>query len=263
MMRILQRGFKYLIGCTIAVLVCITAIPSWAAITGPTVTNSVTTDLSVTTQTTSLTIGSCTQCAVFACVAQEGNTGVKPTGIAFNTSENFTEIVTATRTFAGVEIIVTLFRLINPTVTTANAVVSFNAAGNNDRALGSSFLLYQGVDQSTPAEASNTANNTGTTLTVSTNSLSANAVGIDCAYGDASGGLTVDGAQTMDVDRALNTNAGGQGVSHIAIASPGAQAMTWTQSSDDWVHVIAIVKPYSAASTCNGGLPMLGIGIGC
>ncbi len=257
---------KTLAGLLISLLIFLTAVPSWAAITPVSGTNSAANDVSVTTQTTSVTIGSCTQCVLFACVVNEGDTAVKPTGVTFNTSENFTEVETAIRSFGGVEIVATLFRLINPTVTTANAVVSFTAVGNNNRALGSSFILFAGVDQSTPVEAHQTANNVGTTLTVSADSLTANAMGIDCAYGDAAGGLTVNGAQSLDVDRVLNTNAGGQGFSHIAITSPGTQAMTWTQSSDDWVHVMAILKAYvaAAASTSSGQGACMVLGVrGC
>ncbi len=204
--------------------------PAWAAITFTQVTNNTITALSAVTDTTSVTIPSCTNCILLACVANGGNTAVEPTTVIFNTAEAFSKIVVANRSNGGAENVASIWSLALPTVTTANVVTTMASAGSTDRSgLAVSFLLYQGVDSIEDFEL-NTG--TGTTATVTSTTVTANAWVVDCVEGDHNGGLTVDGSQTMRVDRVMNL-ADGQGASDIVVASPGAQVMTWTQTSED------------------------------
>jgi hypothetical protein len=260
--------YRLLLLSLIPLLVFLTAIPTWAAISFTAVTNSGTADANVATETTSVNVTTCTQCVLVACVVNESNTGVKPTGVTFNTTENFVEVDTANRS-NGTENVATIYVLVNPTVTTANAVVTFSNSNQTDRGVASSFLLYQGVDQSTPSEAHNTATGSASPLGVSVTTVSANAWVVDCANGEDSGGLTISGSANQRVHRVAGGVQIGQGVSDIAVVSPGAQAMAWTQAAGDWAHVALALKAYVApasgvgVSGCGAAMLLLGKGAGC
>lgn len=259
--------FRYFTGCLISLLVCLTAMPSLAAVAVQSTTDGPTT-LSATTNTTSLTVSAGSDLVVVACVNSSGGAGVDATAIQYNAAENFSKIGVATRVWNGInEAYAAMWYLVNPTVTTANAVVTFPSTAN-DRTQRVTYLVLTGAAQTGTVDIHGGNNGTGTTATVSMDTVTANALLIDCAFGDHVDGLTVDGTQTMRMDNVPSGQSNGSGVSTKATTTPGTQSMTWTQTSAEWnIYAAAINEVQAVASTgvsgCGAAMILLGKGAGC
>lgn len=259
---------KFFFGCLISLLVCFTALPSWAAISFVQVTDG-TLAHSISSQTTSVTIPSCTNCILVACavsVHSNSNANVV-TGVTFNGTAFTQGAVSAFNSTTPRRMTTQIWYLVNPTVTTANAITTWTNS-DNDRFAVSSFLLFDGVDQTTPIDAS--TNGTGVNATsVSDNitTVTADAWIMDCAVGLDDAGLTVGSGQTVRIDRVGGT--GGvfesQGASTVdGKATPGTEAMDWTQAGAlGLINSMVALRPFvSGGATCKGGLMLLGVG-GC
>jgi hypothetical protein len=222
-----MRLFRWLLTFTLLAL----PVVSEAAIAFVSVTNAAAA-VSVDSVTTTVTVPSGTDRVMLACAATEGNTGVPVTGVTFNTTETFTKIRHDQRNAGGgVEIITNLWYLVNPTVTTADAVTTFSTA-QNDRAIGISYAIFNGVSQSSPIDAQAGGTGSSGTLSAVLTTVAANAWIADCAAGDND--LTVGAGQTMRVDRAILVQLF-VGVSTVdGKATPGSETMDWTQTTEDW-----------------------------
>jgi hypothetical protein len=242
-------------------LVLLTACPSWAVITYDHGTASTDT-ASVTSVTTSFTVASCTNCILLACVATSGTVGTDSTSMTFNTSENFTSARAGQLgTWSGtIESYTHFWYLVNPTITTADVVTNWGGGtGSTDRGAKVFTMLFQGVDQVSPIDSSNSQASSSSSTSTSTTTVAVNAWIADCVIGDTT--MTVGGGTAR-----LNNDANQTdfiGVSTVADkATPGAQAMDWNITADDWVSTVVSLKPFVAAGSCTGGMMLLGVG-GC
>ncbi len=217
-----------------------------AAIAIGTVTNSTEVN-STTTQTTSITVASGTDRVLVACMAL-GSTisGNNVTDLTFNGTEVFNQgnsVGELYDTGASFYYVVQMFYLINPTVTTANAVATYGNSNSNlfQRI---TYIQYTGVDQTTPFEANNINKGNSATVSVIVTTATANAWLQDCAFGED--GLTVGAGQTAR--RSTAVNGGWMGVSTVdGKATPGAETMDWTLASDHWVSAAVSLKPAAEA----------------
>jgi hypothetical protein len=144
-----------------------------------------------------------------------------------------------------------IWRLIAPTVGTATLAIT--ASGSSEY-LGFSALPLYGVDQTVPVDADATGSSlAGAALSATVTTQTAHALILDGALGRDDLGLTVGAGQTMlrDIIVAPGANTDGWGVSVVDDkATPGAEAMNWTQAGAvPWVLTTAAFRPVSATPT--------------
>ena len=216
---------------------------SWAAIAYVSHTEAATTS-NVASISYSQVVGAGADRALVVC--SSGRHGTNPakqiTGITFNGSEAFTLIRRDTRT-VGVQFITELWVLANPTVTTANIVVTYSAA--NDQYVGVSSTLFTGVSQTSPVDSSAGANGISTAPSAVITTVADNAAIIDCVRGRGNSGLTVGAGQTVRSDRLMPAVEDGVGVSTVVPKTPaGAETMNWTQTAaEEWAITVASLTP--------------------
>jgi hypothetical protein len=134
--------------------------------------------------------------------------------------------------------------LVNPTVTTANIVISYTGTVDGDTA---TAIQVTGANQSAPVDAfqgnkGNSANPSTNVTTVANNCLV-----IDILTGSGSGtSLTPDASQTQQSNI---TNAGQlrSATSSEAKATAGTVTMSWTMASQVWAQVVVSIAPTAAA----------------
>lgn len=260
--------FQYFTGCLIAGLVCLMVMPSWAAIGFQSITDG-TNNAGATTHTTSVTVSAGADLIMIACVQSSGNAGVPATGVVYNGSEAFTAITADSGVWSGsIEANVSLWYLLNPTVTTANAVVTFSTAGN-DRTEIASYVVLTGASASQPDASNHFNNNAGsTTISTTVTTVAANSWIVDCALSDLNGTPTVGANQTQRTNGVVGAASNSRLISTVdGLASPGAETMDWTQTSAPWTTSAASFAPAVAAAVSSGGnncgaLMLLGVG-GC
>lgn len=232
------------------VLLCLlmaSASPALAAIDFVSVTNAPTT-AATNIVTQSVTVLQRSNLAMLACIQTRDSGGdpssKAPYEVSFNTTEQF-QLVRADTRINGSGFGTSVWVLPHPTATTADAVVRFPTA-DNDEAIGVSFILFEGVDQTTPIEAHNGASGSSGSPGVTVTSLSAQAWIMDCILGRDDAGLTVGSGQTERVNRQLQPG----GVNDVAgvstvdgKADPGPETMDWTQAASDFVMSAVALKP--------------------
>lgn len=207
---------------------------------------------STTTNTVSIVVPATTDFLV-ACIVSSGAVGVPATSVVFNGSESFTFVRRDTGAWDGVnETYTELWYLKAPTITTANAVITWPSAGN-DRTQAATYVGFVGVDQSSPIGDHDGDAGSSTTAAVSLTTTVADERLIDCCLGNHADGLTVgtSGAtQTARTDRVVGPGFNGMGVSTTPItSSPGSEQMEWTQTSSDWVISAMSMVPSGAGAT--------------
>lgn len=245
----------------LGVLSLLLPTPSWAAIAFVSVTDATPVN-STNTITKSVVVPSGTDRIMVVCIQTKDVSADTPSsGVTFNTSEAMTHIHRDIRaaTFLSAD----LWYLVNPTVTTANVVVTF-PNGNNTHEMAFSAVLLTGVDQTTPIDAQNGSNGSSSTLSTIVTTVAANAWIVDCAHGLDCAGLTVGAGQTQRTNRILSSTAThtGAGVSTVdGKASPGAETMDWTQVGASWAISSASFMPSGGgAGTCKQTMLMMGVG---
>lgn len=197
----------------------------------------------------SVTVSAGTDRLLVCCVHdRDSNASRAVNSVVFNTSEAFTKIRHDARgsgPFWRTEI----WYLVNPSVTTANVLVTWAAGCDGGQAF--SVIYLTGVDGSNPVDAHNGANGSGTTLSVNITTVAADAWIVDSAIGQDDAGLTVGSGQTARVDRNIGVGVTEEGVGVSTVngkASPGSETMDWTQTSANWCITAASFKPTAAAS---------------
>lgn len=132
-----------------------------------------------------------------------------------------------------------MYYLVNPTVTTANVVVTFSNA-NDNLYQAASVIRFEGIDQASPIDA--TSGNTGTSGTCSTviTTVANDAWVLDCAQ--ARDGLTIGANQTQRVS--LSNGSIFTKMSTVnGKATPGTETMDWTLASAQWLISAISLKP--------------------
>ena len=147
------------------------------------------------------------------------------------------------RTDGGASFGTELWYLVNPGVGTQTITVTWKGALS---AYGvGSATSYFGVDQDTPIDANAGRGGTGTTLSTVITTVANHALIIDCALGQADGGLTMRAGQTTRLDRLTTGPVDGVGVSTVndkAVA--GSETMDWTQGkAENWVISAVSLRP--------------------
>mgnify|MGYP001570388569 CR=1 FL=1 len=252
MMRILQRGFKYLIGCTIAVLACVTAIPSWAAIAWVQGAESALT--SATTQ--AITFGSSTTTGNTIICGTAFATSVNLLSAADTSGANTYTLLTETTRVAA-DISVQQFYATNITggwtVLTATYQNSSNAKGVQCAEF--SGMGQAGLDQ----QAGNAQDNPGTgTDAVTSGNVTTTAADEVLFTTSCCTPTTINvGTNYTYIDAAPLTD---QGSAYRIVSSTGTYAGTWTSNgaADDFATRIATFR----TGLCKGSLMLMGVG-GC
>lgn len=182
--------------------------------------------------------------------ANAGNNGNDPvTGITFNgTALTKVDSRHTNVTPGGSGNSAEIWYLIDPTVTTANIVVSYTGTVDGDAI---TAIQLTGAHQTSPIDAyngfkANSANPSNAITTIADNCLV-----IDVLSGSGSGTtLTADVSQT---ERSNITNVGHcrSATSTEAKATAGSVTMSWTMASQVWAQIIASIAPATtpAAST--------------
>lgn len=197
---------------------------------------------SVSSITWNHTTGSGSNRVLEVCVGNRSSTARTFSSLTYN-GVALTQVYT--QDIPEMSALIGFYRLIDPPVGTYPLVLTLSGAVTH-WAAGASLTLF-GADQTTPIEASNTRNSNtfgqSATISGSVTTLTANAWAVDCVGGSADPPMTVGSGQTQRVNIAPS---GGDvfGVSTRTVASPGSQAMTWTQSfSQYWASGVASTKP--------------------
>jgi len=127
---------------------------------------------------------------VWVCHDVDGDTF----SVAFNTSESFTEIATETPTSAGLR----LFRLLAPTATTADVVVTRETGSGDFMAI---VLVVSDLNQATPERDTDAARATGGASSVKCFlAASVHDLVVDALSQNGTGAVTQDAGQTPQVD---------------------------------------------------------------
>ncbi len=211
-----------------------------------TVTDSVIATTQVATQTTPITVASGANRILAYCLVtgsnHNGSTGAD--SVVFNGSENFTN-PTGIQYIPTFGYIIQWWYLVNPTVTTANAVVTYTNGASASIYQSGTFIQLTGVDQASPLDASNTNSGSGTTASVSITTVAANAWILDCVIVEEA--LTIGAGQTSRSNRAMAY--GYAAVSSVdGKVTPGVETMDWTLASEDWVTAAISFKPATATA---------------
>lgn len=196
-----------------------------------------------------ITVGAVSNPALFACVYLRDASSAQTVSSITRNGSGFTLVKQETALFSGTaDTRVALYVQTNPTVGTYP--VNVTLSGTPYWYTGLAVVSLGGVDQSTPAEASNStdsdaAGTGGSTISHSLTTLTNNAVVVDCALGQADGALTPNGSQTGRASMTLGTAVDGAGMSTKATTTAGSTPISWTQvaSGSHWIHVSGSAKP--------------------
>lgn len=198
------------------------------------------TDISSTTLTFAHTVGAgSNRISIVGVGLEDSATCPTVTGITFNTTENFTQI--DTHLFASDANRIDLWYLLNPTVTTANIVITVSDTTDD---LNGGAITIDGAKQQAP-EADNKGTGAGDSSLVIT-TLTNGAWIIDIVA-DASSGTTFTPAsgqtERYNVNQGMTLDCGTE---EIAIA--GEQTAEWTNTGGAWTSIIASFEQYVAPS---------------
>jgi len=156
------------------------------------------------------------------------------TGVVFNTSEAMTKITSGAN--GGLD--VSIWRLINPTATTANIVATLNSSG----AAKICAITYTNANQDSPIRSFAWRNHGFTTTPqITTTSVATTDICQDAICGPDNTGTTpvADGGQTEKF--VSNVSGDTRGASST---EGGASTVTmgWTVTNENWVHVIISIR---------------------
>lgn len=230
-----------------------TAAPTWAAIAIGSVYNSTIT-ASQTTSTVSVTVGAGSDRVLVCGVYESGTDGTSGvTSVVFNSSESLTIAHgNAYTTTAPDYYLTTIWTLVNPSVTTANVVVTYTASGTADTFTQAvTCIPFTGVDQAAPEDAQADGEGNSATISATVTTVAADAWVIDAVM--AQDAITVGSGQTQR----MNQTSVGQWLGMSTVngkASPGAEAMDWTLAANHWLSTAISLKPAAAAGGSITGL---------
>lgn len=226
--------------------IVLSSLPAQAALTVGTVGQSPDgVGLTTTSWSHAVQLGS--NLTLFVCVLSRGATEADVTTptVSLSTGGTASRIRLDTRTNGGVVFHTELWKIVNPPAGTGTITVSANAATTYLRGFS---MDYSGVDLSAPTEADAGNSGSGTGLSVSLSSLTANAVVLDCALGRADTVMSVGAGQTVRA-ASINSVPDTFGMSTADKATPGSETMDWTQATaTDWVMSAAVIKPLTSPS---------------
>jgi hypothetical protein len=157
------------------------------------------------------------------------------TSVVFNTSENavFVDRIEST----GGNVATEVWKLINPTATTANLVVSMSGTSR----FGVSVVLFNDADQTTFVDdVSKTTANSGTSISTDVTSNSNQWVFDFVTSRDGDGqNITAGAGQTDRANFVASVGSGGSSASAGVSQEAGATTttMSWTGPSDEWAHI--------------------------
>jgi hypothetical protein len=136
-----------------------------------------------------------------------------------------------------------IYRLVNPTASTANVVITFPA--NESHSGGANALNLTDVHQTTPTGTFAKGTATGTTISATATSATGELV-LDAASCDDSTNTThtIGGSQTAQ----LNASAAGEGGLASSAAGAASVVMSWTVTSRTWTSGAVSFKPATAAA---------------
>lgn len=211
------------------------------------------------TSTTTLTIasyvvGAGSNRCIYLGVSQWKAADLQPTAV-FNTSENFTAHDSQTVVEGAGVRRVTLFRLVNPTVTTASIVVTWGVAVDEGVAGASS---WNGVDQTTPfgtaVKNSGNAASSSINLTGAVGDVNHCAISADSA---AAAGITANQTQRWRAIAAATTT---EGAGQSSSGTGATVAHTWsTISAGEASHIFAHIGVAIQQATATASYaPLLG-----
>lgn len=230
-------------------ILCLAPLVSYAAISYVGVTNSASDTNSVTTLTTAVTVSAGTDRALAVCVQARGApAGSAVSGVTFNGSETFTLAKAQSFASGGATFRAELWYLTNPTVTTANVVVTWPNT-NNNQVQAYSVVQANGVDPSAALDSTSGAGADSATISSIITTTSDNALIIDCSLTGQTLSPSVGANQTSRVNRALaTTGVQDRGLTSTTAKTPaGAETMDWTQTSERWAQVAASFVPSGGA----------------
>jgi len=200
-------------------------------------------DAAGTNTITSFVVNTGTDRAIFIGVTMFDGSGTV-TGINFNTNEAFSLI---SRNAPG-ENVVELWNLTNPTVTTADIVITMTNDGEGTTAGACGFT---GVDQTTSYSGLQTAGDTGSPHELTVTSTTGDMVFDTFACTEC--GPTVDGSQTQ-FNAEMPSDHEGVGSREAGATSV---AMTWTSGGGGTVHSAINIKQAGAATNTAPQKPTL------
>lgn len=217
---------------------------SWAEISYVGVTNSAADTVSAGSITTSVTVSAGTDPSLTVLVQARGSAGGAAVSSVTRGAQSFT-LAKAQTQVSGSTFRSEAWVLPNATVGTANVVVTWASAANNE-AQGYSVIQADGVSLTSPIDATSGAgaDSTATSSTITT--VADGALIIDCAFARDNVSYTVGADQTQRVNRVLAsaTVVDVAAVSTTAKATHGEEVMSWTQSSAQaWAHVAVSLTP--------------------
>lgn len=244
---------RYFFGCLISLLVCLQVVPAWADVAF--ISNTpFTAGAAVTTRTVSVTVNASTN-TIYVCAQARGNNASFATGVQFNGSENFTAL---RQVVNGSNVKAEIWRLNNPTVTTANVVITWPNTTATSFTANGDVMQFSGADGT---EDSGTTNSGTSTTPSGTFTTSVNgSMGVSCVVGQHASGLTLGANGTQAQNNTANSI--GHATSYIAKPTAGSTTLDWTQTSAGWAIALSGIKASVGGSTCRGALMLMGVG-GC
>ena len=183
---------------------------------------------------------------IAAAVTRDSTDSDRPvTGVTFNATEVFT--VAKAQILDANDITAELWRLVAPTETTANVVISFT--GSVTQGAYGVTSNYTGVDQSTPIDATGGAGTTSDSpSTADIITTTTNCMLVDAIYNKANGGITKAATQTLIHSAIGGSVVDGGGSSYRLVTTATTYSMQWTYTTtaEAWVMAIIALKDVAA-----------------
>ena len=179
------------------------------------------------------------RCLVVVFNATSGGTAQTITGVTFNTSESFTQAV---QDSGGPGESVSIWVLINPTVTTANISVSYTGTpGAADSMIGGAINVTS-CNQTSPIGNTTSAHPLGTNPSTNLTISQSNSYIVDSVQPDANTTPTPTSPQVAQWSGAMPLQFAAFGVSIKGPLATGTQSMGWNDGTNDAMHALAEIK---------------------
>lgn len=170
-----------------------------------------------------------------------GSGTVTISSVVFNTSENFTSVITSANSlFGGSDKRSAIHRLASPTATTANVVITFS---------GSAYPMmtveeWSSVDTASPTHDATANNSEGTTPTVNVANVVSGEVTIDAMCGGSTPSVGAGQTQSQNV----NLVGSNYGATSYDTTTTGTNTMSWTTGDTSWCTCAVALKEGGAAA---------------
>lgn len=162
----------------------------------------------------------------------------------FNTSENFTSVITGSNSTAGNDKRVAILRLANPTATTANVVATYSASSYPTMTVEE----WSNVDTASPTHdaTANAGEGTGPTVNVA-NVISGEAT-IDAMCGGSTPAVGAGQTQSNNVNLVSSI----YGATSHDTSTTGTNTMSWTTGDTSWgICAVALKEGAGGRTTKN------------